>query len=288
MGPCRIYARNVVGDKPADAIYRFLCSLHFWRTHRFWPNFVRPRRFTEKLWSRMLHDRDPRLTMFSDKLGVRGYVESKIGPDYLVPLLWTGENPDEIPFNQLPMKFVIKATHGCSYNFIVTDKRKIDPPKIKKQLKRWLKENYCNDFLMGIEWGYKNVMPSIIIEKFLDENGNPPVDYKFYCFSGRVEFLTVHFDRFVDHKTRSFDRNFNPHEFTYHFAQWKGECERPVNFQSMVQLAETLAKEFEFMRIDLYSINDKIYFSEITPYPGGVSTRFLPVRQDYLLGEKWK
>ena len=288
MGPCRIYARNFVGDKPADDIYRFLCSLHFWRTHRFWPNFVHPRRFTEKLWSRMLHDRDPHLTILSDKLRVRGYAESKIGPDYLVPLLWSGEKPDEIPFDQLPMQFVIKATHGCSYNIIVTDKRKIDSVKIRKQLAGWLKENYCNNFLMGIEWGYKNVIPSIIIEEFLDENGKPPVDYKFYCFSGRVEFLTIHFDRHVEHKTRSFDRNFKPHEFTYHFDQWKGECERPANFQSMVQLAETLAEGFEFMRIDLYSVNNKIYFSEITPYPGGVSTRFLPVRQDYLLGEKWK
>lgn len=288
MTPSRIYARNIVRDKPADAIYRFLCSLHFRKTHGFWPDFIHPHRFTEKLWSRMLHDRNPQLTLLSDKLGVRSYAESKIGPNYLVPLIWSGDNPDEIPFQQLPARFVIKATHGCSYNIIVTDREKIDPRRITRQLKRWLKENYCNNFLLGIEWGYKHVKPAVIVEEFLDQNGAPPIDYKFYCFSGRVEFLTVHFDRFTEHKTRSFDRNFDPHEFTYHFDQWEGTCERPANFRSMVELAETLAEGFDFMRIDLYSVNDRIYFSEYTPYPGGVSTRFLPVRQDYLLGEKWR
>lgn len=288
MRPCRAYARHFMGDRPADAIYRCLCSLHFWRTHRFWPNFVHPRRFSEKVWSRMLHDRDSQLTVLSDKLRVRDYVASKVGPDYLVPLLWSGEKPEQIPFDRLPSKFVIKATHGCGYNILVRDKAQINPERIRLQLAEWLTQNYCQDYLLGVEWGYKNVKPAIIIESFIDENGMAPVDYKFYCFSGCVEFLTLHFDRFVEHKTRSFDRNFKPHEFRYHFGQHSGECQCPPNFEAMVQFAESLAVGFDFMRVDIYSIENRIYFSELTPYPGGVSTKFLPASQDYVLGEKWK
>ncbi len=136
--------------------------------------------------------------------------------------------------------------------------------------------------------GYKNINPTIIIEFFVEERGKPPVDYKFYCFSGRVEVLTLHFDRFEEHKTRTFDRDFQPHEFRYGFKQWSGGCQRPSNFEAMVQLAESLAEGFDFMRVDLYSVGNRIYFSELTPYPGGVSLKFLPPRQDLILGEKWK
>lgn len=285
---CRAYARHFMGDKPADAIYRGLCSLHFLWVHRFWPNFVHPHRFSEKVWSRMLHDRNPQLTLLNDKLRVRAYVATKIGSEYLIPLLWSGEKPEHIPFNELPSRFVIKATHGCAYNIIVNDKMKINPERIRVQLTEWLNENYSQDFRMGIEWGYKNIKPAIIIESFIGENGKAPVDYKFYCFSGRVEFLTLHFDRFIEHKTRTFDRNFKPHEFTYHFGQWEGECQRPPDFEAMVNLAELLAEDFDFIRVDLYNSNNRIYFGELTTYPGGVNTKFLPRSQDEALGKKWK
>jgi hypothetical protein len=284
---CRAYARHFVGDKPADEVLRFLCSLQFLRVHEFWPDFARPRRFTEKIWSRMLHDRDPLLTVLSDKLKVRDYVAPKVATDCLVLLLWSGDNPEQIPFDRLPSKFVIKTTHGCGYNILVKDKARIQPEMIKIQLDKWLRENYCADFFLGIEWGYKNVKPSIIVESFIDENGESPKDYKFYCFSGRVEFLTVHFDRFVKHKTMSFDRNFEPHEFRYQFDLYGGECQRPKNYEAMVKLAESLAGPFAFIRVDLYNLDGIPLFGELTPYPGGVSTKFLPPSLDYVLGDKW-
>jgi hypothetical protein len=287
MPACRMYSRAFVGDRPADSIYRFLCSFQFRRTHGFWPDFVHPKRFTEKLWCRMLHDRDPQLTLLCDKLRVRDYVIEKAGPDCLVPLLWSGEIPEQVPFDLLPQEYVLKTTHGCANNIFVRDKAKVDPAVIRRQLAQWLKFNYCEDFLIGVEWGYKHVRPVIIAEKFLEQDGTVPLDYKFYCFAGRVEFLTQHFGRLVKHKTRSFDRNYEPHEFRYQFEQFEGQCKRPKNFEAMVRLAETLAKDFEFMRVDLYNIDGQVYFSEMTPYPGGVSTRFLPDSLDQALGAKW-
>ena len=285
---CRAYARYFLEDKPADAMYRFLCSLQFLRVHRFWPNFLHPRRFSEKVWSDMIHDRNPQLTLISDKLCVRDFVASKVGGKYLIPLFLKVDTAEMIPFDELPSKFVIKTNHGCGYNIIVKDKTQLDRENTIVQLKKWLRENFCTDKYIGSEWGYKNIKPMIIIEQFIEENGKPPVDYKFYCFDGCVEIVTLHFDRFEEHKTRTFDRNFQPHEFRYDFPQWSGECQRPQNFEKMVQLAELLADGFQFIRVDLYCLENDIYFSELTPYPGGVSTKFLPERQDYLLGEKWK
>jgi hypothetical protein len=236
----------------------------------------------------MLHDRDPRLTVISDKLLVRDYIAKKVGECYLIPLLWFGHKPESIPYDQLPDKFVIKANHGSAYVIVVKDKSKLDKKNIEQELKKWMAQNYGQDTALGIAWGYKNIKPSILIESYIEENGNVPVDYKFYCFSGRVEFLTIHYDRFEAHKTRSFDRNFEPHEFRYDFDSWNGECHRPENFETMIYVAETLSQEFDFMRVDLYNAGGNIYFGELTPYPGGIATKFLPARQDIILGRKWE
>jgi hypothetical protein len=236
----------------------------------------------------MFKERDPLFTLISDKLRVREYVAKKVASKYLVDLIWAGDEPKDIPFDTLPNKFVFKTNHGCGFNILVSDKSELNQTTAKRQLRKWLKTNFCQDKGLGSEWGYKNIKPAIIVEAFLEENGQPPVDYKFYCFSGRVEFLTVHFDRFREHKTRSFDRNFRPYDFRYDFLQWPGECKRPSNFSEMVQLAELLAQDFDFMRVDLYNLDDRVYFGELTPYPGGISTKFLPPSRDRILGELWK
>lgn len=236
----------------------------------------------------MLHNRDPLLTIISDKLLVRDYVLKKVKNVNLIPIIWSGEEPEDIPFGELPEKFVIKTNHGCGYVIIVNDKSKLNQKRVKLQLKKWLSTNFGTDTYLGIAWGYKHIKPSIIIESFIEENGKAPVDYKFYCFSGRMEFLTIHYDRFADHKTRSFDKNFAPYDFRYDFEQWNGECTCPSNFDSMVQLAEFLSEGFDFMRVDLYNVNNIIYFSELTPYPGGVATKFLPLSRDQILGQLWK
>jgi len=287
---CRFYARNFIGDKPADDLMRGLCSLQFWSVHHYWPDFVNPKRFSEKLWTSMLYERDPRYTLISDKLGVRKYVTSRINENYLIPLLWHGDKPEEIPFNILPEKFVIKANHGCGYNIIVESKSNLDISETKMKLRKWLDQNFCDDKYLGIAWGYKNIKPMIMIEKFLDNNGRVPDDYKFWCFAGKVEVVTIHFDRFVNHSFRSYDRNFEESAFGFgeHLPLYKGKFERPQNFDNMLQIVESLAEGFDFIRVDLYNLDKQIYFGELTPYPGGVSVQFLPDSMDKLLGHKWK
>jgi hypothetical protein len=156
---CRGYERHILGDKPADPVIRFLCGLYFLKAHGYWPHFNSPRSLMEKVWNRMLFDRDPKWTMFSDRLRARDYVANKVGGEYLVPLLWTGDKPEEIPFDKLPLKFVIKTNHGCGYNIFVRDKTQLGQTRAKRQLKKWLGENFCEDKFLGTEWGYKNIRP---------------------------------------------------------------------------------------------------------------------------------
>jgi len=236
----------------------------------------------------MFYDRDPKWTMLSDKWRVRDYAAKKVGDDCLVPLLWHGDEPEEIPFAELPLKFVIKATHGCHYNIIVKDKTQLDQTKAKQQLKKWLGENYCQDKFFGTEWGYRNIKPTIVVESFLDDNGSVPVDYKFRCFSGRVEFLTVQFDRPGDNPLILVcDRNCKPMDMVLGM-KYDGKFDRPANFEEMIRVAEILAEEFDFIRVDLYNLKNKIFFGELTPYPSAGGIRFIPRRYDFLYGGKWK
>ncbi|MEI8045576.1 MAG: ATP-grasp fold amidoligase family protein [Verrucomicrobiota bacterium] len=218
---CRAYARRL-GDRPADANLRFLCGFQFWHLNHRWPNFVQPRSFSEQVWSLQLHGRDPRLTIISDKLRVRDYVASKAGNEYLVPLYWSGGDPDEIPFNELPQRFMLKTNHGCGFLLAVNEKASLDRESAKSQLREWLGVNYCRDVFLGIAWAYRNIPPKILVEALLEENGKPPTDYKFWCFGGRVECISLHFDRFTNHSTLSFDRDFEPGGMHFDLPTYQG------------------------------------------------------------------
>jgi hypothetical protein len=242
----------------------------------------------EKTWRRMLVDRDPLWTLFSDRLRVRDYVASKAGPEYLIPLLWTGHSPEDIPFDDLPAKCVIKTNHGCGYNIFVRDKTRLDRAQVKQQLKTWLSENYCQDWALGTQWGYMNIRPAIVVESLLEDNGRPPNDYKFFCYWGRAEFLKIDFDRFEDHSEAFLDRELKPLDFVGRgIKQYQGKVTLPDNYTDMVRVAESLAQGVDFVRVDLYSVAGRVYFGELTCYHGGGRIRLEPRKYDFLLGEKW-
>jgi len=244
--------------------------------------------FSEKIFSRMMFDRRPILTLLTDKFLIRKYVYDQIGEQYLIPLLWTGTDPERIPFSSLPKRFVIKTNHGCGTIIIAKNKEILNLLKIKKLLKQWLKKNFCLDSNIGIEWAYKNISSRILIEEYLDEDNKPPKDYKFFCFSGRVEYVQVSFDRFGDASERILDRNFSPLDVYNGVKLYQGDIEQPVNYDKMIEIAETLSSDFDFVRVDLYNIKGKIYFGELTFYPAAGLAPFVPRMWDYIFGEKWK
>ena len=284
---CRSYAR-LLGDKPADKVYKMLCSLVFYQIHHYRPDFNIPKTFSEKIFSRMLFDRRSILTTLSDKFLVRNYVREKIGEEYLIPLLWTGTNPEEIPFSLLPDKFVIKTNHGSGAIFIANNKYTINQLELKRMLNYWLRKNFCLNSNIGIEWAYKNIPPRILVEQYLDEDGKPPKDYKFFCFSGRVEYLLITYDRFGYHREKHFTKEFVPLDLWNGSDQFPGPFNLPINYDKMIKIAEKLSVGFDFVRVDLYDIKGKIYFGELTFYPAGGLASFVPREWDYIFGEKWK
>jgi hypothetical protein len=286
---CRTYARLFVRDRPADPVLRSMCRIAFWTVYGYWPDLLHPRRFAERLWGRMLHSRNPVLTLISDKYRVRDYVAQKVGPDWLIPLLWSGGRPEDIPYDQLPNEFVVKTNHGCGFNILVPDKTHASYQEIGFRLNKWLSVNYAEDTYLGIAWGYRNIRPLILVEKFLDDKGKPPADFKFYCFSGLAELVTVHFDRYGHKKSIAVNREFERLCFRPSFKQYDVDYLKPPNFEAMLNLAERLSEGFNFIRVDLYNLENRIYFGELTPYPVGVSMFIsFDIRDlDQILGEKW-
>lgn len=275
-------------DEPANGLMTLLVSLQFLMEYRYWPHFKNPRSYSEKINARMLFDRNPKLIMATDKLAVREYVADKLGHEFLIRLIWEGDKAEDIPFSELPFKFVIKTNHGCGYNIIVKEREQLDQAKAITRLSKWLNENFCQDRYLGIEWAYKNIRPKIFIEAFLDDSGRIPLDYKFFCFSGRVEFILMTFDRHKDPFEKHFDRDFTPLDLWNGCRQYPGKVERPENFVQMLDVAEKLAAGFDFIRVDLYNLAGQIFFGELTPYPGGGFARFVPRKYDFVFGEKWK
>lgn len=287
MPACRIYARKAMAGDSPDRIMIFLSSLEFLMVHHYWPRLKQPRHFAEKIWNRMLFDRNPQWILLSDKLKMRTYVAENAGNGYLVPLLWSGSDPNLIPWDTLPLKFVIKATHGCGYNLIIQDRSRLEPEPVRRQLKKWLRTNYGATFGLGTEWCYKHIPPSLLIEEFLEQDGRSAPDYKFWCFAGRAECLTVHCNRHEEHVTRTFDRNFKPYKFYFPLDDPSQTVPPPPNFENMVRTAEALASGFDFIRVDMYNVRGRVFIGELTVYPGGGFLRFLPRELDAALGAKW-
>lgn len=253
-------------------------------------NLEVPRTFNEKLQWLKLYNRRPEYTIYVDKYKVREYVAKKIGEDYLIPLLGVWDSPAEIDFSILPNKFVLKCNHNSGLGMkICTDKAKLDVHKVKKDLKRGMDQNY---YLIGREWPYKNVPKKIIAEKYMEnKNGEEGLnDYKFYCFSGRVEFVMINTERFSKGGAKAdyVDREYNRLEMKWGYDKSEELPSKPEKFSKMIELAEKLSEGIPHVRVDLYFSNGRIYFGEMTFFDGSGFAKFEPKDWDYILGAKLK
>ncbi|MDY0779628.1 ATP-grasp fold amidoligase family protein [Tenacibaculum sp. IB213877] len=229
------------------------------------------------------------LTKLVDKYEVREYVKEKIGEEYLNKLYGVYDSFSDINFAELPNEFVIKAVHASSYNLICKDKSKLNFSKLKKQFKKWLSTNQY--YRTGQEWAYKNVKPRLIAEKLIqDEERDSLTDYKFYCFNGKVALLEVHIDRAEKHKRGFYDLEFKKLPFSY-VAKEKSiqeNLKKPENLDKMIKLSEILSANFPFVRVDFYSVKDKIIFGEMTFYPSDGRKDFYPDKYNKELGDMIK
>ena len=249
-------------------------------------NLDNPTTFNEKLQWLKLNDRKPEYTVYVDKYLVREHIKNTIGEQYLIPLLGVWDDPEKIDFDALPDQFVLKCNHNSGRGMcICTDKSKIDINKVKKGLKKGLKENY---YLSGREWPYKNVPRRIIAEKYMvDESGYELKDYKFFCFDGEVKALFIATDRgskTEETKFDFYDAEFNHLPFTNGHPNANKEIKKPQSFEEMKRLAEVLSKGIPQVRVDFYDINGKVYFGELTFSHWSGFVPFVPEEWDYTFG----
>ncbi len=248
-------------------------------------NLNNPQTFNEKLQWLKLNDRKDIYTTMVDKYEVKKYVSDVIGEKYIIPTLGIYNSFDEIDFEKLPNKFVVKCTHDSGSTIICKDKKKFDIKKAKKKINKALKYNY---YYAGREWPYKNVKPRIIIEEYIeDEELKDLRDYKFFCFNGKVNLFKVDFNRFLEHRANYYDKNLKLLEFGEEVCppDFEKKIEIPKDIMKMILLAEKLANGTKFVRIDFYYTNKKIYFGEMTFYPASGFGKFIPDSWDERLGE---
>lgn len=249
-------------------------------------NLNEPKTFNEKLQWLKLYDHNPLMTICADKYKIREYIEEKIGGDYLIPLIGVWDNPDEIDFDSLPNQFVLKVNWGSGQNIIVKDKTKLNIEEVKEKIKTWLKPE-SNHYYMGLEWGYKNIPAKIIIEKYIQQGGEPLQDYKFFVFNGVPKILSITIDSYDYSKMciNYYDMDFNLLPYTNSYPQAKYELKKPKHYEKMLEIINKLGNGFNFVRIDFYDTQERLYVGEFTFYPGCGLDKFDPIEWDYKLGE---
>ncbi len=252
-------------------------------------NYDNPVEFNQKIsWLKVFYQ-PPILNQLADKYAVRDYVSKKIGKEYLNECYHVFEKVSDIDYDILPEQFVIKGVHGAGFNLIVSNKNNLDREQANRQLKKWLNRNYY--YRRGREWVYKNIKPRLIVEKYLNEFEKGSItDYKFYCFNGNPKFLEVHLDRINNHKSAFYDLDFKKLPFRdVPVDKWiSHSVMKPFNFEEMKMIAKKLAGKLPFVRVDLYSIEGKIIFGEMTFYPADARDDFYPPKYNKIIGDYLK
>lgn len=246
-----------------------------------------PRTFNEKIQWMKLYDNSKIKSLLADKYAVRNWIKERIGEKYLVPLLGVWKTAEDIDFNKLPSRFVLKVNHAAGMNIIILDKSKANIPAIRRQLSLWLKQNYA--FHFGLELHYSRIKPLIICEEYIHNNGDNLYDYKIWCFEGKAKYIMFLTDRKAGLKMGFFDLHWNPVNIRYHYPPLSSLPEKPKSLNLMINLAEELAKGFPHARVDFYELNDgSLKFGEITFSSMSGVCRWEPPCCDQELGKLFK
>ncbi len=232
-------------------------------------NLSNPKTINEKILYLKLNDykNNDLITKCVDKYEIRNYL-TNLGYGKLLPKLYgVYDSPNDIDWDKLPSQYVVKCNHGCGYNILVPDSTKLNKSDTVRKLSKWLKEDYWKQ---GAEIQYKNVKKKIIIEEYLGDVKT----YKFYCFNGIPKVMYISNNEWINNVCEEdkyidfFDNNFNHIDCTLgEHPNYDKPIIKPQGFDEMLKLSEKLSKNFPFVRVDLYYVNEKIYMSELTFIP---------------------
>lgn len=265
---------------------RLVLHIENFRGYHKFVDFKSPKYFGEKIQWLKLNGNLEKYNDYVDKYLVRSYIKNSIGEKYLIPLIGVYDNPSMIDYDNLPDKFVIKLNTGSGYNIVVKDKKSLDKNKTNKKLVKWLNEDYSK---IKKEPQYKNVKKKILIEEYISDSNGKLLDYKFFCFNKKIEFLKVDFDRYKNHTINFYDSKFEKLDIREgNYKNYHGKFKKPDNFDEMIKVANELCSKFPFVRVDLYNVDGKIYFGELTFTPAAGTTPFKPLEKDLEIGNKLK
>ena len=251
--------------------------LTYWWQLRAALHLDAPRTFNAWVQHRKLHDRDPRLSGLLDKVAVKATVAARLGADWVTPTLWHGAVLPDRPVAPLPL--VVKARHGCGQVAVV--RTAAQWAEARTAAARWIKAGYGGWL---DEWAYAAIPRGLLVEPFLGRGFVLPVDYKLFVFGGRVAFVQVHLDRAGTHRWIVMDRDWR----RVSPATRDPDPARPVSLDAMIAGAEALASAHDFLRIDLYEIDGRPRFGEVTVYPGSGLLAVRPAALDRRMGELWR
>jgi hypothetical protein len=257
------------------------------RVYGRYPNLLRPRRFSEKIQWRKLFDLNPLYAVMADKIAAREFIRQRVGEEWLVPLLWTGDKVDDIPFDTLEPPYILKCNHGSTFNIIVRDRESLDREQIRATLQDRLARNF-GAYMR--EPCYTPIRPRLLAEPLIAEaDGSPPLELKIFVFDGRAKLIH---GVFVDQARARFDaihdcdwRRLPWHAFNQPYA---GEVPRPARLAQFLSLAERLGAGFEHLRVDFYQWREQPRVGELTLYNLSGLWPFTPDEADFILGEWWQ
>lgn len=250
-----------------------------------WPNLKNPTLYTEKIQWLKLYDRKSEYTKMVDKYEAKKYIADIVGEQYIIPTYGVWDQFDEIDFNRLPNRFVLKCTHNSGGVIVCLDKKELDLEKARKTIEECLKENY---YWHSREWQYKNVKPRIIAEEYLYDTRYPDdsiMDYKFLCFDGEPKLIYYAEENTDDPYADIYDMEFRKQEMQFPEPNSPVVAETPDRFEEMKMLAGKLAKGFPHLRVDFYDVNGKLYVGELTFYHCAGIFKIQPQKWDKILGE---
>lgn len=249
----------------------------------YWPNIKNPNTFTEKLLAmKYTQAENDDYVMLADKYAVRQFVEKRVGAQYLNEIYHVGKCADSIPFDTLPNSFVIKTTHDSGGVFIIEDKQKANIEELKLSVQRQLDTPFGK--ITNEKW-YTRIDRKILVEKMLkDPERGIPNDYKFLCFKGKCEFIQVDQNRYTNHTQSFYSPDWVRQEITGFFPGGEAAT-KPENLKELISIAERLAEGFDFIRVDLYTVEGRVIFGEMTLIPHSGYGPIRPRHVDVAMGQ---
>lgn len=280
-----------VGKRILLKFFKWLPDIIFLRLRYYFEtgqklHLKNPRTFNEKLQWLKINDRKPEYTQLVDKAAVKSYIAPIIGEEYVIPTIGLWNTFDEIDFEKLPSQFVLKTTHGGGGGGVIICRNNKCFDKVNARL--LLEASLNSDiYTLWREWPYKNVNRKILAEPLIPTKDGDLRDYKFFCFNGEPKFLKVDFGRFIEHHANYYDLQWNLLPFGEAvFPPVESHQEkRPENFDKMVEIAKELSAGHKFLRVDLYNVEGKIYFGELTFYPASGMGRFTSEEWERKVGD---